>query len=228
MHPYIAMEIRRGVYKLRSKGCNVYLLRINNQKYLVDTGTPNNASLLLSQIKELDGIIITHAHFDHIGSVYGIQIKLNCPVFVHKDDLVYLVREKRFRFSGVLGKVASLGERVYKIGMPVDVKLIDELIEKSDENLEIIHTPGHTPGSICILYNRCLICGDLVRHSKKYHLIGKNEVKLSPKSFCSDYNAYLNSVRKILELDFDVILPGHGLPIYGKIGLESLVKALGR
>lgn len=217
------MKIRSGVYKLKSKGCNVYLLKVGEQRYLVDTGTPNSADLLLSQLKKLNGIILTHAHFDHVGNAYDLQEALKCPIYVHKDDFPYLIGEKKFKYGGILGKIASLAERINKVKKPSSVKLIDEL----DADFEVIHTPGHTPGSICILYNECLICGDLLRHGKKYYIFGKNEIKLSPKSFCSDYKAYLSSVVSISNFDFDVILPGHGSPIYGaKEKFELLVKKL--
>ena len=186
------------------------------------TGTPNNVELLLSQLKKLDGIIITHTHFDHIGSAYDLQVRLKCPVYVHKGDFPYLMREKKFKYSGMLGKVANLAERINKVKKPYNVKLIDEL----NADFEVIHTPGHTPGSICILYNECLICGDLLRYGKRYYIFGKEEIRLSPKSFCSDYKAYLSSVVSISNLDFDVILPGHGLPIYGAKEKLEFVKKL--
>lgn len=217
------MEIRSGIYKLKSKGCNVYLLRIGEQKYLVDTGTPNNTNLLLSQIGSLDGILITHAHFDHVGSAGDLQARLDCPVYIHKDDYPYLMGEKKFRYGGVLGMVASLAERINRAKKPSDVRTIDTLNALSTD-FNVIHTPGHTPGSVCILYKKCLICGDLIRYTKEYYVFGKDVIKLSPKSFCSNYSEYLKSVRSILDFDFDIILPGHGSPVYNaKEKLKSIL-----
>lgn len=181
--------------KLKSRGCNVYLIG-GERVYLIDTGT--NADLILRQVKELDGIIITHAHFDHFAAAYKVQKEFGCPVFAHRADIPYLLGEKKFQYSGLLGLLAKIGERLFREKPPEEVRNADNL----DIEAQIIHTPGHTPGSICILKEEKLYCGDLLR--------GRNGLDLSPKSFCSDYNQYLNSVKKIAELQFDVVMPGHG------------------
>ncbi|WP_290597765.1 MULTISPECIES: MBL fold metallo-hydrolase [unclassified Archaeoglobus] len=181
--------------KLKSRGCNVYLID-DERFYLIDTGT--NADLILKQVKELDGIIITHAHFDHFAAAYKVQKEFGCPVFAHRIDIPYLLGEKKFQYSGLLGLLAKIGERLFRAKPPEEVRDVDNL----DIKAQIIHTPGHTPGSICILKEEKLYCGDLLR--------GRNGLDLSPKSFCSDYNQYLNSVKKIAELQFDVVMPGHG------------------
>ena len=221
------MEVWENVYKLKSKGCNVYLLK-GDGNYLIDTGTPNAAKLILSQIKQfnlkLDGILITHAHFDHVGSAGSLQKVLECPIYVHKKDIPYVLGEKRYKYSGLLGKVASLVENFSNVEKAREVR---DVSNSTFSDFSIVHTPGHTPGSICILYKNCLICGDLFRYGKKYHIFGDWEIKLSPKSFCSNYTEYLNSVREILKFDFDAILPGHGLPVYNaKERLKELIERI--
>jgi glyoxylase-like metal-dependent hydrolase (beta-lactamase superfamily II) len=197
------MEIK----PLRSRGCNVYLLEMDGT-FLIDTGTPASAKLLESQLGNLDGILITHAHFDHIGSASYIQRKFGCDVFAHPDELPYLRGEKRPIFSGILGKIVSFGEMFLRIEYPKDTRGIDEIFDVfSIEEIErvgrfgVIHTPGHTPGSISIKVDDRLICGDLFRGGRRV---------LAPKTFCSDYSAYLKSVSCIANLEFSYALPGHG------------------
>lgn len=189
--------------KLKSRGCNVYLLKDKNSFYLIDCGT--NADMVLNQIRELDnltngeidGIIITHAHFDHFAAAYKLQKELGCPVFAHKDDIPYLLGEKKFEYSGFLGLIAKLGEKLFRANPPEDIREV----EKS--SLQTIHTPGHTPGSICILKGEELYCGDLLRGRR-------GGLDLSPKSFCSDYTQYLKSVKMLSDLSFSHVFPGHG------------------
>jgi glyoxylase-like metal-dependent hydrolase (beta-lactamase superfamily II) len=182
--------------KLKSRGCNVYLIKDGDSAYLIDAGT--DAVLISKQLKELDGIIITHAHFDHYAAASALQKEFGCPVYVHSEDIPFILGEKRMKYSGFLGLLARVGERIFRAEPPEDLKGIEEL----NINATIIHTPGHTPGSICILHEGNLYCGDLMR--------GGNGLSLSPKSFCSNYSQYIDSVRKISELDFSGVYPGHG------------------
>ncbi|WP_456469199.1 MBL fold metallo-hydrolase [Archaeoglobus sp.] len=182
--------------KLKSRGCNVYLIEDEGKAYLIDTGT--SADLILRQVKELDGIIITHAHFDHFAAAYHVQKKFGCPVFVHEADVPYILGEKKFQYSGLLGLLAKAGEKVFRARPPEDIREAGDL----KLNARIIHTPGHTPGSISILRDGELYCGDLLR--------GRKGLELSPKSFCSDYNQYLKSVMMLSDFDFRRIFPGHG------------------
>ncbi len=211
------------VNQLKSKGCNVYLLEKDGESFLIDTGTPSSRKMLESQIKAkidtktLNGIIITHAHFDHIGSAAFLQRKFDCEIYVHERDIPYLKGVKKLRFSGVFGKLTSLVERFLRVEYPEKVKPVDEVFEvfsttevegANDRDLAVIHTPGHTPGSICIKAEDRLFCGDLFRGGRK--------VGLSPKAFCSDYSTYLNSINSISKLDFILALPGHGDAILKK------------
>lgn len=206
------------VKKLDSRGCNVYFLEKDGEGFLVDTGTPLSAKLIESQVDRVEAILITHAHFDHIGSAAYLQKKYGCEIFVHKDDMPYLLGEKKFRYSGILGKFAEIGERLFRVKHPRDAKPVEEVFELGLKEAEVIHTPGHTPGSICIKVGNKLMCGDLFR--------GKSgKASLSPRAFCSDYSAYLESVRRVAALNFSRAFPGHGAPIQ-KREIDELVEKL--
>lgn len=127
--------------KLKSKGCNVYLIKDGDSTYLIDAGT--DEGLISKQLKEIDGIIITHAHFDHYAAASALQREFGCPVYVHSEDIPFILGEKRMMYSGFLGLLARVGERIFRAEPPEDLKSI----EKLNINATIIHTPGHTPGS---------------------------------------------------------------------------------
>ncbi|MEM1592955.1 MAG: MBL fold metallo-hydrolase [Archaeoglobaceae archaeon] len=178
--------------KLKSRGCNVYFVEIKGKSFLIDTGT--DGRLVAKQVKELDGVLITHAHFDHVAGVRELEKVFGCPIYVHPHDAPYLLGEKEFSFHGVIGKMVKMLEKLFRFTPPENVRSILEV----DAN--VVHTPGHTPGSVCILVNENAYCGDLLRGGGK----------LSRKEFCSDYEKYLNSVKLFLSLDWKKAFPGHG------------------
>ncbi|MEM0203545.1 MAG: MBL fold metallo-hydrolase [Archaeoglobaceae archaeon] len=181
--------------KLKSRGCNVYLVEINDKIFLIDAGT--DGGLVAKQVKELDGILITHAHFDHVAGVRELEKVFGCPIYVHPDDAPYLLGEKEFTFHGVIGKMAKMLEKLFRFVPPENVRSILEV------NVNIVHTPGHTPGSVCILVNENAYCGDLLRGGGR----------LSRKEFCSDYEKYLQSVKAFLSFEWKKAFPGHGKEI---------------
>ncbi|MFN3383802.1 MAG: MBL fold metallo-hydrolase, partial [Archaeoglobaceae archaeon] len=67
--------------KLKSRGCNVYFVEISGKNFLIDTGT--DGKLVARQVKELEGILITHAHFDHVAGVRELEKIFGCPIYVH-------------------------------------------------------------------------------------------------------------------------------------------------
>lgn len=182
--------------KLKSRGCNVYLVEIDEKKFLIDTGT--DGRLVAKQIRDLDGILITHAHFDHVAGARELEKIFGCPTYVHPEDFPYLLGEKEFVFQGVLGRMAKLLEKIFKYPPLDEVKSIFEL-----KNAKVIHTPGHTPGSVCIIIDEIAYCGDLLRSGGK----------LSRRDFCSNYDDYLKSVKAFLNLHWKKALPGHGKEI---------------
>ncbi len=190
---------------LTTKGCNIYLLKYDGE-WLVDAGTPGVLKKLanLKGLKRVDGIILTHSHFDHMGGAYELQKHFGCPVYVHELDMPYVTGEAKLSFGGVLGRAAKLLELFSRSKVPEDVRGV------SETPLEVLHFPGHTPGSIGIAVGRVLVCGDLVRKGRKHLIFGGEVPKLSPPAFCNDFAAYLDSVKKVAEMEFDLLLPGHG------------------
>lgn len=191
------------IVKLNFRGCNCYLIENDGKRFLVDTGTPGNLKRAKEQIDSIDGIIITHAHYDHCGSAAEIADYFSCRIYAHRDEHPYLEGRKDFRFKGFVGNVIR---KLEKLRPMQHFKAQD--VEKLD--LNTVHLPGHTPGSIGIVLDREIICGDLLRVGKRYFIAGGEVIKPSSRSFNWNQEKYVESLKKLMEFGVSKIHPGHG------------------
>ncbi len=185
------MEILPGIHSIpagrqRTPGLfppNVYLV-LGEGALLIDSGLnrPAQVQVRLDYLKEmgsprLDSIYITHRHPDHWGGAKRIKEVTGARVAVHPLD------GKRLR---------GIDRR------PED----GDIIEIAGREMEVIHTPGHTAGHICLLLkdSGVLFAGD--------HVMGIGTTVIRPKE--GDMAQYIASLEKLLRYDIQVICPGHG------------------
>lgn len=139
-----------------------------------------------------NGIVLTHCHTDHIGAVNSLRSKYGCPVYAHKKE-----------FEGLADPLINFsGERA--ISLVPEIALVGgERLSFGNLVAEVIHTPGHTPGSIClkILNESVVFTGDTLFSDDvgRTDLAGGNEIQLK------------NSIKTILNSFHDVwrVYPGH-------------------
>jgi len=208
------MEIISGIHQVDGVNANCYVV-VGEGLVLIDTGLPNNRKRIETYIRDtlkrnpadLETIILTHFHIDHIGNVAELKNISGAKVAVHKDDADYIVGKKSMpRPKGVRGFFFKVISSFFK------VKYIypDLLLKDNDliEGLLCIHTPGHTPGSICLYDSnrKILFVGDILRF-----MDGKLEGP--PAQFTMNINEAKKSIKKISTLEFDTMLSGHGEPL---------------
>jgi glyoxylase-like metal-dependent hydrolase (beta-lactamase superfamily II) len=189
---------------------NIYL--IGNT--LIDTGTGFNFTRLYSILKSLKSgfdnigqIINTHAHFDHIG---GNGYFMKALIAIHEKDAPVLAAG-----DVKLAMVDYFDGRLK--AKPPDIILKDgQKIKVGNHNFEIIHTPGHTPGSICLWESSTgiLFTGDTVFENG----LGRTDIP------GGDPAALARSVEKLSGLKPKIILPGHGKAVTS--GADKLLKNL--
>ena len=215
-------EITAGVYRISSGRSNSYLLA-GDELSLVDTGMPGDAEGIIESItkigrrcEELNYILITHAHMDHMGSVAALKKVSGAKVVASKREVAYI---EGLRKTWTMGREGLAG-KVFKGVLffletfsfryePVSVDIPCQGGEVIDcfGGITVISSPGHSPGSLSFYQGgkRIIFTGDA--------LSGVPQLKLPPRLGCADYREALASVKRIAELDFDICLFGHGAPL---------------
>ncbi len=181
-------------------GENCYLYE-NDQKdcLIIDPGS--HGQLIIQAIEEKGlnplAILITHGHFDHIGALDEVRDHFNIQCYVHKFDQEFLVNpvlngSAKYIRSGIVVKEAD--------------HIIDNecTLEIGDFVLQVIHTPGHSPGGVCYYDPKAAIvfAGDTLFQQS----IGRTDL------VGGSYEELINSIKaKLLKLpDATIALPGHG------------------
>ena len=174
---------------------NCYILSYDSNECLViDPGA--DAYKIIGYIHANDliplAILNTHAHFDHVGAIAELKEKYEIPCYFHSGDL------------GILKKASVYAHFVDGVE-PIEVPSVDYLFESDTLELgpfsmEIIHTPGHSQGSVCIKLGKVMFTGDTIfRHAiGRVDMPGGNIKKLK------------ESLKLLSKLPQDIVLyPGH-------------------
>jgi glyoxylase-like metal-dependent hydrolase (beta-lactamase superfamily II) len=174
---------------------NCYLIYDKETAIVVDPG--DDADLILSELKSLslepEYIIYTHGHWDHVGGAEDLKRATNAKIIMGCNELDTL---KHANLSGMLGidTPPAMPDTMVKDG--------DSIETASGLKVEVIETPGHSPGGISLLIDNHLFCGDTIF----FNSVGRTDLP------GGDTQLLLNSIKsKIYTLDDNVILlPGHG------------------
>lgn len=188
-----ALEV--GIY-----GANCYIAasEVTREAAIINPGADfNKIDSKLNELKVTPKIIIlTHCHGDHIGAVEDLVDKYGLKVYIHREDAEGL-KDSGMNFTKSMFRK--------EISIKADVLLEDgDQINLGDLKFEIIHTPGHTKGGICIKAGNIMMTGDtLFRRS-----IGRTDFP------GGSYDEIISSIKdKIFKYDDDtVIYPGHMSP----------------
>ncbi len=205
------MKIVEGIHQVDGINGNVYLVEDGEKLTLIDTGLPRNAKKITSYIEglgrkptDVSTIVLTHFHIDHVGSAKKMKELTNAKVAVHELDADYVAGKKAPpKPKNLMFKALS---SVFKAA-PVETDL---LLKDNDKvgRLIVIHTPGHSEGSISLLdaERKVMFVGDTIRFMN-------GKITGSPKQFTLDKDKAKDSIRKISTFDFDILLSGHGQPL---------------
>ena len=176
---------------------NCYVITSRREAIIVDPG--DESERILKFIKDIIAtptrIVATHAHFDHVFGVDGVRKATKTPFLIHPDDLP------------ILGSMQSRVRQFMGFEVPpppkVDGYLNDgDSLKVGGETIRVLHTPGHSPGSISLSGDGCVLTGDALFNQT----IGRTDLP------GGDLNTLIHSIReRLFKLDDDTIVyPGHG------------------
>lgn len=184
--------------ELGSLKANCYIIANSDTKYAAIIDPGDAIDKIINTIEEnnlkVKYIILTHGHCDHIGAAEELKNITNAPIYVHKNDLA-LLEDKNKNYSAMIGRKV--------VEFSTDNFLEDgDILKLGNLQLEILHTPGHTQGGICIYVDDIVFTGDTLFANS----IGRTDF------VGGDYNQIIDSINtKLMVLsDYVRVLPGHG------------------
>jgi len=194
---------------------HLYLIEDSGEALLIDAHIGTAAEKVLEAVQEiieldnLRTVLLTHGHTDHIGACPLIEEKTNADIAVHIADAQYvedpwiqfltLYQNLNISANAYEDFLKLAGERGVKVTRPLHG---GDALEVGSVKLQIVHTPGHSPGSVCIYEpdTKTLFSGDVLIPSDWF-----------PRRLGVIHDAYthLRSLESLSNMDIEVLCPGH-------------------
>jgi glyoxylase-like metal-dependent hydrolase (beta-lactamase superfamily II) len=234
----LTRDLRPGVHRLAHAGVSCYLVEEGSAVTVVDAALPATWPYLRQALTALSrgpsdvaALVLTHAHFDHLGFARRMQAEWGVPVYAHPAERTIAAHPYRYahenpralypvRHPGAVPILAAMaGAGAFAVpGDALDVP----------GHPEVVFTPGHTVGhSALLLEDRSvLLCGDALVTLDPY--TGFTGPRIVAGAATADSGRALASLQAIADTDADLLLPGHGEPWRtGAAAAAALARAAG-
>ncbi|MCX8203214.1 MAG: MBL fold metallo-hydrolase [Nitrososphaeria archaeon] len=187
------MELEVETLVVGPLSTNCYVVSSGGEALIVDPGWDAERVLRAVSGMKVVGIVATHGHFDHVGAVEELKRRLGVEFVIHRLD------------EGLLDVA---GNHRARVGLRVERPRPDRFIEEGERielggvEIEVIHTPGHSPGSVCLRGAFTLFSGDTLFMGS----VGRTDI------FGGSFEQLERSIRDKLYVldDATVVYPGHG------------------
>ena len=163
---------------------NCYIVQNGERCFLIDPGYEAARILAFLEEKGLtaEAILLTHGHFDHVGGVKQLAAETGCDVYICAEEL-----KQPLRYSDGLHYTHTVED--------------GDTLELAGLTLQVLHTPGHTPGCVCYLCGDTLFSGDTLFAGT----CGRTDLP------GGDYKTIMDSLQRLAALEGNLqVLPGHG------------------
>ncbi len=228
---------------------NVYVVEGNEGSILIDTGwdSPDGLKAFIQglewdrlKLRDIKQIVVTHIHPDHYGLAGKVKELCGAKIAMHKlegelinlryvnfEELLRKVEAELFSYGVPMGELSDFAKASLWMREFVSPEAPEVVLDGGDEisngafNLEVLHTPGHSPGHICLRepMKGWLFCGDLVLYNSFPH------VGLHPQSGDNPLGDYMDSLKKVQNRSVNFVFPGHGSVFNSlKLRIEDIVR----
>jgi glyoxylase-like metal-dependent hydrolase (beta-lactamase superfamily II) len=238
-------NVAAGVVGLRIVIVNVFGVREAGGWTLIDAGLYGSAGRIRDWAHTQFGdvppgqIVLTHAHFDHVGALNQLVDAWDVPVYLHPEEIGYLRGDRAYPApdpsvgGGLMARMSTLYPRT-PAHFAGDIRPLppDGSIPGLTE-WRWLHTPGHSAGHVSLVRerDRTLIVGDAFCTTKQESLLAvatqRPELHGPPAYFTTDWDAARASVQQLAALRPRCVAPGHGRPLAGP-GTETALLRLAR
>ncbi len=209
--------LRIKVLTLGEMATNCYVIwsQQSGEGYVIDPADAGDeiSQTILAEGIQLQGILLTHGHFDHLLALLELQLNFPAPVYLHPDDQFLLTRANSTAAH-------FLGRKVDPIPQLTEPLADNQVFLLASASLRVIHTPGHTPGSVCFSVEH------LFDSKNAFLFTGDTLFSYGIEPLTHSYSRPIdlnNSLQKLKLLEEKtLILPGHGQSV---LLLDALKKA---
>ncbi len=189
------MILKQLVVGPLAANCYIVGSEASKEGMIIDPG--DEAGVILRNVKDLGleirSIVLTHGHIDHIGALKEVKEATGAGVAIHTDEAKSLQEQSLSTLLGLSYPTLPPPDQLLKDGDSIDI---------GDLHFLVLHTPGHSPGGICLLGQGVLFSGDTLFN----YGIGRADFP------GSNYSQLMNSIHtKLMTLpDNTAVFPGHG------------------
>jgi len=170
---------------------NCYLLTKNGKAIIIDPGAKADRILAALGENKVLAILLTHAHFDHIGAINDLRTHFICPIYLQEEDEP-LMKDPQLNYSFPKRFTVEVATLPYPNQLTI-----------GEFSFDVLETPGHTEGSVCLFIEDVMFSGDTLFMQS----VGRTDLKTSNPSHMKQ------SIRKIKDIHKDyIVYPGHDEP----------------
>src|SRR4051794_30471363 len=236
----LQIDVAPGVHRVEDCHTNWYLVVDERRVCVVDAGVPSSWESLQEALprigrrrEDVAAVVLTHAHFDHVGFAEKARTELNVPVYVHENDVPLTRHPWRYDFS----RPRSLYFATQVQALPIVAEFlktrafwpppVKEVVRYTDGTLpvpgspRVVYSPGHTLGHCALHYpdRDALIAGDAIVMLDPY--TARRGPRLVARAATADVERNLASLDALAETGAGTVLTGHGERWTG--GIEAAV-----
>lgn len=231
----LVREVAPGIHWLEHANTNLYLVEDDDGVMVVDAGLPTVWRHLVSALQDLGiakgsvtSLVLTHAHFDHLGAAAKIRAHFRAPIMVHPKDEYIAAHPYRYDHENarvlyplkhpgsipLLARMTAAGALTVR-GVTDVVHLNAGPAPTLPGNPDLLHVPGHTAGHMALHFpdRGALICGDALVTLNPY--TGGSGPQIVSGAATADSRQALASLDALAAVDAEIVLTGHGEPWHG-------------